>query len=329
MAERAYALKQRCPLSLHAIINLPTVDEDPSETVKLNRFIHPVNLFRPFDDTFAGLWNKSRHGATPESFSQLQGQLSKALPTYLRNVEIQAVGLRCSQQWLDTMVWQLSISHDFLSSTALDNALSFRCPIEVCRDLVSSTSAFSQHCGEVHGIDSIEKLFNIACTLLDVISCVPYEVPTMGDGPRDYLRQLVTLIPQLRDGQQKDIPLLLSKNSEIVPNVPRYDLPLPPPSTSSGTSDTYKGAGSGRDAQSGLNSEKSTPFGNRPLGVTRGQQNPFAQPRAMSILLGLFLPDSHISGSRSMLETQHWTFPILCRCSATQSFKAPETRVRT
>ena len=277
VTERAYALQQRRPLSLHATINLPTVDEDPSETVELNGFIHLVNLFRPFDDTFVGLWNKSRNGATPEFFSQLQAQLSDALPTYLQSVESQAVDLRCSQQWLKTMVWQLSISHGFLSSTASDNAMSFKFPIEVSRDLVSSTSAFSQHSMEVHGIGLIEKLFDVACTLTDVISCVPYEEQTMGYGPRDYLQQLITLISNLRGGQQKYMPLLLSKINETMPNAPGYHLPLPPPSNSSGTSDMYEGVESSRDARSGPNSEESTPFGSPSLSVSSGQPNPFTQ----------------------------------------------------
>lgn len=277
VTERAYALQQRRPLSLHATINLPTVDEDPSETVELNGFIHLVNLFKPFDDTFVGLWNKSRNGATPEFFSQLQKQLSDALPIYLRSVESQAVDLRCSQQWLKTMVWQLSISHGFLSSTASDNAMSFKFPIEVSRDLVSSASAFSQHSMEVHGIGLIEKLFDVACTLTDVISCVPYEEQMMGYGPRDYLQQLITLISNLRGGQQKYMPLLLSKINETMPNAPGYNLPLPQPSTSSGTPDMYEGVESGRDTRSGPNSEESTPFGSPPLSVTSGQPNPFPQ----------------------------------------------------
>ena len=78
VTERAYALQQHRPLTLHATISLPTLNEDPSETVELNGFIALVNLFRPFDDTFVGLWNKSRKGATPDFFSDLQKQLSDA-----------------------------------------------------------------------------------------------------------------------------------------------------------------------------------------------------------------------------------------------------------
>lgn len=152
VTERAYALQQHRPLTLHATINLPTLDEDPAETVELNGFIHLVSLFRPFDDTFVGLWNKAKTGCTTQWVAQMQQQLCDALPAYLQSTENQAVDLRCSQQWLRTMVWQLSISHGFLSSAAAENAMSFKYPIEISRDLVASASQFSQQAMEVHGV---------------------------------------------------------------------------------------------------------------------------------------------------------------------------------
>lgn len=139
-------------LTLQATIGLPTLLEDPAETTELNGFLHLVNLFKPFDDTFVGLWNKSREGCTTEWLAHLQQQLSDALPSYLQSTETQAVDLRCSQQWLRTMVWQLSISHGFLSSAAAANAMSFKFPIEISRDLVSFAGQFSQPAMEVHGI---------------------------------------------------------------------------------------------------------------------------------------------------------------------------------
>lgn len=230
VTERAYALQQHKPLTLHATINLPTLDEDPAETAELNGFIHLVNLFRPFDDTFVGLWNKARVGCTTEWLARLQQQLSDALPTYLQCTETQAVDLRCSQQWLRTMVWQLSISHGFLSSAAADNAMSFNFPIEISRDLVQSASQFSKESMEVHGVGLIEKLFDVACTLTDVMSVIPQDQFTFGLGPRDYLSQLMNIISNLRGGQQRYLPLLMQKITGTIPNTAAYMIPAIPPS---------------------------------------------------------------------------------------------------
>ncbi|KAK3675367.1 hypothetical protein LTR78_004877 [Recurvomyces mirabilis] len=259
VTERAYALQRHRPLTLHATINLPTHDEDPAETVELNGFIHLVNLFRPFDDTFVGIWNKAKSGCTTHFLEQVQQQLCDALPAYLSCTESQAVDLRCSQQWLRTMVWQLSISQGFLSSAAGESAMSFKFPIEVSRDLVASTNQFTQQAMEVHGIGLIEKLFDIACTLTDVMSCVPLEQHTFEYGPRDYLSQLMALISSLRGGQQKYMPLLLSKINESMPAMPTHGYALPPR-----VEDIYD---SSQTHSSGPNSGVSSPFGSPPLGV--------------------------------------------------------------
>ncbi|KXT08232.1 hypothetical protein AC579_1297 [Pseudocercospora musae] len=287
VTERAYALQQHKPLTLHATINLPTMDEDPAETVELNGFIHLVHLFRPFDDTFVGLWNKARVGCTTEWLARLQQQLTDALPQYLQCTESQAVDLRCSQQWLRTMVWQLSISHGFLSSAAADNAMSFKYPIEISRDLVHSASQFSQQSMEVHGVGLIEKLFDVACTLTDVMSVIPQDQYTFDFGPRDYLNQLTTLISTLRGGQQRYMPLLMQKINDSMPNT-GYALPAIPPSLRS--EEVYDGSHS-----SAPTSHDSTPFGS-PLSA--GAQ-PFAGYGEFPVTSAIQYPQTTEAGPTS------------------------------
>lgn len=254
---RAYALQRHRPLTLHATIGLPTLNDDPTETAELSGFIHLVNLFKPFDDTFVGLWNKAHVGCSTEWLGRLQNQLSDALPAYLHSTESQAVDLRTSQQWLRTMVWQLSISHGYLSSAAADNAMSFKYPIEISRDLIASTSGFSQNAMEIHGIGLVEKLFDVACTLTDVMACVPFEQHTFEYGPRDYLNQFLAVISTLRGGQQRYLPLLLSKINETLPAMP-----------TPGYSMVQVPGGRGRIDElydsSNPNSGDSTPFGSPP-----------------------------------------------------------------
>lgn len=268
------ALQQHRPLTLHATINLPTADDDPAETVEIGGFLHLVNLFRPFDDTFVGLWNKANAACPPGDWlRRLQRELSEALPTYLDCTEPQAVDLRLSQSWLKTMVWQLSICHGALSSLATDNAMSLSFPIEVSRDLVAAASQFSQSAMEVHGIGLVEKLFDVACTLTDVISCIPSGTPTSDFGPRDYLSQMIQLISKLRGGQQRYIPLLASKIHDCMPTPMSYGLPFVP-ATSNGT---FSDA-----ATSSSSSESPTRFGSPPFSDTDNPQ---------SAVLSVFNPD--------------------------------------
>ena len=147
---RAYALQKHRPLTLQATIGLPTVDEEPSSTIR--GFVHLVHLYRPFDEIFVGLWNKSTLDCSTRRLAHLQHQLKEALPADLKTTETQAADLRTSQQWLRTMVWQLSISKGFLSSASPDTSMTFRYPIEIAKDLVAVTGRLSQHSMEVHGI---------------------------------------------------------------------------------------------------------------------------------------------------------------------------------
>ncbi|KAF2837896.1 hypothetical protein M501DRAFT_908623, partial [Patellaria atrata CBS 101060] len=219
VTERAYALQKHRPLSLYPAIALPSLDVDPIDRKSLSGFLHLVNLYKPFDHRFIGLWNKVRTDCLPTWLISLQTQLRELLPEYLDVTEVQVVDLRTSQQWLRTMVWQLSISHGFISSVAADNAMNFKYPIEISRDLLAMSTQFSQQAMEVHGIGLVEKFFDIACTLVDVMAVVPFQQPTFELGPRDYLNRFLSLISSLRGGQQRYLPLLLSKVHDVLPNM--------------------------------------------------------------------------------------------------------------
>ena len=159
LSVRAYALQKHKPLTLHATIELPFLDLEPRDSI--TGFYHLVNLYRPFDDTFVGLWNKSRSDCSTFWLAQLQRQLSEALPVYLNTSESQAADLRTSQQWLRTMVWQLSIANGCLSSSSPDAAMTFTYPIEIAKDLVAVTGQLSQQSMEIHGIGLVSETVSI------------------------------------------------------------------------------------------------------------------------------------------------------------------------
>lgn len=193
-----YALQKHRPLTLHATIELPRPEDDP--TISIAGFIYLVKLYRPFDDTFVGLWNKTRMDCSTEWLAQLQRQLTQALPPYINVTESQAADLRTSQQWLRTMVWQLSVKRGYLSSTTSESSMTFGYPIEIARDLVAVIGKFSQQSMEVHGIGLVSM--KITCYGTHVLTggidredfrhCMqphrrnvmrPYRVETLRDGP--------------------------------------------------------------------------------------------------------------------------------------------------
>lgn len=77
----------------------------------------------------------------------------------------------------------------------------------------------------------IEKLFDVACTLTDVIACVPVETSISGEVPSDHLNTFLDLISRLRGGASRFLPLLLAKVSENLPAIgpvsqPAHGMPL-------------------------------------------------------------------------------------------------------
>jgi hypothetical protein len=223
-------------LTLQATINLPTAADDPTEPQPpLAGFIHLVTVFRPFDDMFVALWNKTRSDCSPSYLAALQQQLTEALPTYLNSTESQAADLRVSQQWLRTMVWQLSIQNGCLSSSHENPSMTFQYPVEISRDLITTTSGFSHQSMEVHGVGlvrlflpplststntrQVEKLFDVACSLTDVLSLLPTPSDPFVLGPRDYLTQFLSLLSTLRNGDTRFLPLLLAKIHDVLPRL--------------------------------------------------------------------------------------------------------------
>jgi len=248
VTERAYALQRHRPLSLQATITLPTQNDDPSDTQAhhLTGFLHLVNLFRPFDEGFVALWNKTRTDCSPAYLAALQKQLSDALPAYLNSTENQTADLRTSQQWLRTMVWQLSMQNGYLSSNCDDPSMTFQYPVDISRDLVSMTSQFSQQSMEVHGIGLIEKLFDVACSLTDVLSLLPPNPDPFQLGPQDYLHDFMTLLSVLRNGDNRFLPLLLAKVNDVLPRLVNPMLQTVPdtPATMCADVDIFDGFGS-------------------------------------------------------------------------------------
>ncbi|KAA8614530.1 C6 zinc finger domain containing protein [Pyrenophora tritici-repentis] len=221
IAERTYALHKRRPITLHPTIHTPSLDEVPSDRPIAVGLELMINMFKIIDDNFINLWNRVHNThASAAWIAQVQTQLSEAVPAYFECTEAQEVQIRITQHWLRSQAWQLSVSQGLVSSVTNDPPLTFKYPIEISRDLLTTSHQFSQQAMEVHGVGLIEKLFDIACCLTDVVACTTFSPDQFALGPRDYVSRFLTLISTLRGGQSRYLPLLLSKLNEVLPNLP-------------------------------------------------------------------------------------------------------------
>ncbi|KAA8621968.1 hypothetical protein TUN199_11574 [Pyrenophora tritici-repentis] len=67
---------------------------------------------------------------------------------------------------------------------------------------------------EVHGVGLIEKLFDVACCLIDAFAWTNFSPDAFTLGSRDYVSCFLTLISNLSGGQSRYLPLLQSKFSQ-------------------------------------------------------------------------------------------------------------------
>ena len=117
------------------------------------------NLFRVVDDRFSETWTNLRTQTqiiwppnTPLWLAGLQRQLSEAIPEHLKCTKIQEADLKVTQQWLRTIVWQLSTAYGCLSSTAPDESMTLLYPIKVSKDMVEILRYIDTQAMDVHGI---------------------------------------------------------------------------------------------------------------------------------------------------------------------------------
>lgn len=158
ITERANALQRHKPPSMLATIDLPSVDETSSEAPVIHGFVYLASLFRLMDDEFMALWNRAKSECSENFLLRLQTQLSDVVPPILECTENQAADIKITQHWLRCMVWQLSITNGYLSSTSPDLSMSFKYPIEIAKELIRDISKLSLQSMEVHGVGLVGNL---------------------------------------------------------------------------------------------------------------------------------------------------------------------------
>ncbi|KAF4628530.1 hypothetical protein G7Y89_g9619 [Cudoniella acicularis] len=224
ITERAYALQRHRPLTLQRTISLPQVAPG-AESKILSGFLDLVSLFQNFDDDFLSLWNISNSNkdsaTSPQSLIQLQNILKFAIPNVAERTEIQQADLLVSRQWLKTMVWQLCVTKRLLSSNSSNESMSFHYPITIAREVVLVSRLLSPKAFEANGIGILEKVFDIGCSLADVLLLHPKYVSLSGMeiGPKDYLMELVRVLGtagQHSSGSERFLRVLTGKADECL-----------------------------------------------------------------------------------------------------------------
>ncbi|KAJ5242153.1 uncharacterized protein N7469_000480 [Penicillium citrinum] len=220
VSERAHAIRRHRPITLR--ISSETQElEDPQSNMDVG-FRCLVDLYRPFDERFLAEWNGDHATCSIDSLVRLEERIQNAVPADIDLPDVLMADLRVSQQWLRIMIWQLSTTAGFLSTAPTHECMDFRYPLLIARDLCLATWKLSKQSMQTHGIGLIEKIFEVACTLIDVMACLSSAgLRSSGFklGPQDYLKHFFTLIHDLPGGRVRFLPLLLTKIGQNLPSM--------------------------------------------------------------------------------------------------------------
>ena len=68
-------------------------------------------------------------------------------------------------------------------------------------------------------LKQLTKLFDVACSLTDVLALHPASRDPFSPGPREHLNPLLNILSVLRNGDYRFVPLLLNKVNEVLPKL--------------------------------------------------------------------------------------------------------------
>lgn len=126
-------------------------------------FINLINVFEKlsphlYDCISAGGGSSSSSSADgdPPPTSSIQSSLAKQIS--LEGVsEIQKVDILITQQWLQTMMWKLSMTHATQPVSRDDAVLPFHLPVLVGKAVMGVIAAASQGAVDAHGIGMVSR----------------------------------------------------------------------------------------------------------------------------------------------------------------------------
>lgn len=158
---------------LSPLPQLPAPAEDI--TVEMSAWlVHIVRLFVVVDDDFLRFHrDKDSSHLTLSWIEQKHSELGNDNDSWshdvLRFTDMQQVDLIVTRYWLRTLVWQIALHKFALASNSQDNPMSLEYPIRISHQLRHLLTSKPQEMIEVHGTGILQKIFDIVCTVGDIL----------------------------------------------------------------------------------------------------------------------------------------------------------------
>ncbi|KAH8428330.1 putative C6 transcription factor (AmyR) [Aspergillus melleus] len=220
VTERGYALQQAKPVMLRNSIHKPQVlsSNDPILAYGF------INLISIFEKLTVNLYDWVSAGGGDGIFempptSSIQSSLCKSVS--LDGVsEIQKVDILITQQWLQAMMWKLSMTRATQPGSRDETVLPFHLPVLVGKAVMGVISAASQGAVDAHGIGMEQKLFDLGTSVADVSRSLntkaAQRLAESAVDPRDLLWGILNTLARIRGSESYLFPALLQRCKGIL-----------------------------------------------------------------------------------------------------------------
>lgn len=122
--------------------NLPSPDRIHDRAI-LNGVGLLIDMYGPFNEIFMRIFNRIDKNADVKWATDLQRHLSRELGGEYASIQRLIVGV--TQHWLRTLVWQLCLEIQLLSSRSDDITMNYRYPIAISESLLRITQDTPQY----------------------------------------------------------------------------------------------------------------------------------------------------------------------------------------
>jgi len=243
---RSFAIFRHKPLTLSKTPLLPNPDDLYSyeKASLLSGFMHLVKTYSVLDEGFVNSWNEAQTSSDSTiTYSNLQSRLNTLNTAHQFPEEgsgstqsltdIQKADILVTQQWLRLVIWQSSMRQGLLSSSSPDPSMTFRYPLQIAHSLLQVISSLPTTSIEVHGLGIFEKIFEIGCSMIDVVqaSGLPLDAlstPSTGRIAQDPFGAFVQTLSRTPNSQKTYATLLMAKAAQN-PEIQRFDMQLQMP----------------------------------------------------------------------------------------------------
>lgn len=156
ITERASSILRNKPIMISKLRELPVGYFENEEPSILIGFQCLCQLFRLLDEKFVEYWNSPQDsGLQPRAsgdIAAVQAQLTSLEFEMAGLDDVQKADVLITQQWMRLVFWQAAMRQGLLSSTADDQAFTYRFPIDIARSLCDVLSRVPIEAVLVHGI---------------------------------------------------------------------------------------------------------------------------------------------------------------------------------